>query len=323
MLQTTFFAMGCHILIALDAAGPAAEAALTEAEGWFADWERRLSRFRPDSELGALNTRAGTGWTPVSLTLWDALDAALAAAQRSEGLVTPTLLDAIERAGYDRNFAELQAGSSAEASPCAAAAHPRLHERERHDDAPASWRLIRRDAARRAVELPAGMRLDLGGSAKGWATWAAARRLAIHGPALVDAGGDIAVSGPQTDGAPWPIAVANPLGGEPLDLLLLMDGGVATSGRDHRRWRQGDAERHHLIDPRTGAPAATDLLAVTVVAPDVLLAELAAKVVMILGSDKGVRWLAARPILAALLVSEDGRVIRSPGWTESTWGHGV
>lgn len=322
MLQTTFFAMGSAILIALDAAGPAPEAALAAAPVWFAGWERRLSRFRPDSELCALNARAGTGWAPVSPTLWDALDVAIDAAQRSDGLVAPNLLDAVERAGYDRDFAQLQAGSSGGLPPRGAPLG-RVSAGEHRGAAPAAWRLIRRDAARRAVALPAGMRLDLGGSAKGWAVDQAARRLAEHGPALVDAGGDIAVSGSQADGAPWPIAVADPLGGEPLDLLLLAEGGVATSGRDHRRWRQGDVERHHLIDPRTGAPAVTDLLSVTVVAPDVQLAELAAKVIMILGCTEGMRWLAARPALAALLVSEGGRVIRSPSWSAFTWGAGA
>jgi thiamine biosynthesis lipoprotein len=77
----------------------------------------------------------------------------------------------------------------------------------------------------------------VGGIAKGWAADRAALLLGEHAPALVDAGGDIAVSGPQLDGSPWPVAMANSLNPEEqLDLVLLYNGGVATSGRDDRRW---------------------------------------------------------------------------------------
>lgn len=136
------------------------------------------------------------------------------------------------------------------------------------------------------------MRLDLGGIAKGWAADIAAQRLAKAGPALIDAGGDIAVSGPMADGSPWPIAIANPFAPEDsLGLLLLVRGAVATSGRDYRRWTRGGVEQHHIIDPRTGQPAQTDVLSATIVAPDGPAAEMAAKVALILGSQAGLAWL--------------------------------
>jgi thiamine biosynthesis lipoprotein len=157
------------------------------------------------------------------------------------------------------------------------------------------------------------VRLDLGGTAKGWAAAAAVRRLRSAGPALVDAGGDIVVSGPMADGGPWPIAIASPFGegDAPLGVLRLSAGAVATSGRDYRRWRQGGEERHHLIDPRTGRPAETDVLAATVVAGDAVSAEAAAKTALILGSRAGMAWIEARPGLAALLALADGRVLHS------------
>jgi thiamine biosynthesis lipoprotein len=156
------------------------------------------------------------------------------------------------------------------------------------------------------------VRLDLGGVAKGWAADQAARRLAEAGPALVDAGGDISVSGPMADGLPWPIAIANPFApDQSLGLALLARGAVATSGRDYRRWMRGGLEQHHIIDPRSGQPAQTDILSATIVAPDGPLAEMAAKVALILGSRAGLAWLDARPTLAGLLVLEDGRILRS------------
>jgi thiamine biosynthesis lipoprotein len=88
--------------------------------------------------------------------------------------------------------------------------------------------------------------------------------------------------------------------------------GVATSGRNYRRWQRGGAWKHHIIDPRTGEPAETDVLSATVIAPTVLEAEVAAKVVLILGSREGLAWLGAKPNYAGLVVLEDGQIVRGP-----------
>jgi thiamine biosynthesis lipoprotein len=292
-----FFAMGCQMLAVVDAAGARAAERLRRVPSWFAAWERRLSRFRPDSELSRLNRSGGTP-TQVSTVLGKALGAALGAARLSGGLVTPTALAALEAAGYDRPFAELA---------------PEVVGRGDAPLVPADWRQLQLGRAARTVALPAGVRLDLGGSAKGWAAAEAVRRLSGAGPALVDAGGDIVVSGPMADGGFWPIAVASPFGERdaPLGVLQLAAGAVATSGRDERRWRQGGQERHHLIDPRTGRPADTDVLTATVVAGDAVSAEAAAKTALILGSRGGMAWIEARPGLAALLALADGRVLHS------------
>lgn len=330
MKQVTFRAMGCHIAAALDAADAGTHAALAAVPLWFAAWEQALSRFRPDSELARLNRRAGVGWAGVSPTLWAALLTALDAARASDGLVTPTVLDALERAGYDRDFAALGRAAQEQGHGVPALtvppAAPRRHfaallretasacggETRAHGGPVPAWRLIAVDLERQRVALPRGVRLDLAGTAKGWAAQAAAELLAANGPALVDAGGDIALSGPRADGSPWPVAVADPRRPDAeLDLLLLRGGGVATSGRDFRRWRQGARVRHHLIDQRTGEPANSDLLAVTVVAPDLQEAEVAAKVVFLLGREAGLGWLAERQHLAALLVPERGAVVRT------------
>jgi thiamine biosynthesis lipoprotein len=170
------------------------------------------------------------------------------------------------------------------------------------------------------VRLPPGARLDLGGVAKGWAADRAARRLGATGPALVDASGDIAASAPPRGAPGWAIGVADP--GDPggqLALLCLARGGVATSGRDYRRWRRAGRWWHHLIDPRTGLPAETDVVSATVVAPTALDAEVAAKVALLLGQRVGLAWLEARPWLAGLLVGPDGRVATSRRWSRHLW----
>lgn len=301
--QIEFRAMGSRILAIVEAPEPAAQAALQRVPGWFAGWERSLSRFDPQSELSALNRRAGQ-WVQLSPTLASVIRHALDGARSSNGLVTPTMLGALEAAGYDRDFAQIGATAAAVDHPVAVG----------------DWRAIRWNAARSLIRLPPGMRLDLGGVAKGWAADQAARRLGRLGPALVDAGGDIAVSGPRADGAPWPIGVSDPQAPEAqVELLMLAGGGVATSGRDYRRWRQGGAERHHIIDPRTGLPAATDLLSATVIAPTTVLAEIAAKAALILGSAGGRAWIERRAEFAALLIRSDGALIRTASLQRYTY----
>src|SRR5581483_11075717 len=128
--------------------------------------------------------------------------------------------------------------------------------------------------------------------AKGYAAERAADLLALAGPCLVNAGGDIAVRGGD-----WRIGVADDV------TLALTAGGVATSGRDRRRWRRGDRELHHLIDPETGEPAETDLLRVTAVADDATQAEVAAKWLFLLGEDD-----AANMGVPCVLVRADGTI---------------
>ncbi len=306
MQSIVFRAMGCQMRAFLDSDAEAAKMTIRAVPRWFAEWERTLSRFRSDSELSALNRRAGEGWISVSRLLWDVVNEAITAARLSDGLVTPGMLAALEAAGYDRDFAQIAGGVAAQ-SP--ALLPP-----------PGDWRAIRLDPQRQAVALPPGMRLDLAGVAKGWAATRAVQRLAAHGPALVDAGGDIAVRGARADGTPWAVGVANPFQPEePLDVVLLTHGGIATSGRDVRRWRQGEVERHHIIDPRTGAPATTDVLTATIIAPSLLEAEVAAKVVIILGSQAGMAWLNVRPWLAGLIVTETRTILRTATLEQFRW----
>ncbi|MCX7792694.1 MAG: FAD:protein FMN transferase [Chloroflexaceae bacterium] len=305
MLTHTFRAMGSQILAVIEAPVAIAQPALAGLREVFASWEAILSRFRPDSELSLLNN-SQREWLAVSPTLAEVIALALRGAAMTGGLVTPLVLEALEHAGYDRDFTRIADG----ALPAAALpVHP-----------VADWRCISVDPLHGSVSRPSGMRLDLGGVAKGWAAERAARLIAHHGPALVDVGGDIAVSGPRRDGAAWPIGVQDPRGGaDPLAVLLIASGGVATSGRDYRRWRQGHVERHHIIDPRAGVPAETDLLSVTVVARSVTDAEIAAKAALILGSVAGLSWLHARPWLAGLLVRDDGAVLHTPTLESFLW----
>ena len=172
----------------------------------------------------------------------------------------------------------------------------------------------------RTVELPHGMRLDFGGTAKGWAADQAARRLSQVAPALIDAGGDIAISGERANGDRWQVSIADPFRPEnDIEQLVVRSGGIATSGRDFRRWQKNGAPQHHIIDPRTKRPAETDVLTATVIAPSASQAEVAAKIALILGGQAGMHWIEERPKLACMLVLENGEIIESSQFDQYVW----
>ncbi len=300
MQRLDFRAMGCQMLALLDSDRRAAP--FDTVPGWFETWEQALSRFRADSELSRLNQRTGQ-WVRVSATLWDVTHLALVAARWTDGLFSPTILNALEAAGYDRTFAEIG-----------------VDERPVMPQPDGQWRAIQRQSLKRSLCLPRNARLDLGGVAKGWAADRAAKKLGVHGPALIDAGGDIAISGPQADGSPWPIGISNPFQPDQhFETLKIAAGGVATSGRDYRRWQKGGAWQHHIIDPRTGLPAQTDVLSATVIAPSAFEAEVAAKVILLSGSVAGLEWLEEQANYAAVIVREDGRAVTSAQLSNYLW----
>jgi FAD:protein FMN transferase len=308
MVTITFRAMGCQMSAFLDVPSAQAAEALSDIPAWFEDWEQILSRFRTDSELNQLN-RSPAESVQVSQVLWDVIQLALEAADQSAGLVTPLVLGALEDAGYDRSFDLLAA----------------LSFDERVDDAqigrpvPGFEGMVL-DPFERTVCLPPGMRLDLGGVAKGWAANRAMEYLQEAGPALVNAGGDIAISGQRQDGRLWPVGILDPQRPESnLGTLLLPQSGVATSGIDYRRWQYHDVWQHHIIDPRSGQPARTDVLSTTVIAPTVMAAETAAKIVLISGSQVGMEWLSDHPSLAAMVTRQNGQVDYSDSYRQYQW----
>ena len=305
MKRIEFHAMGSRILALLDGATLQAEESLGQLPAWFEQWEQVLSRFRSGNELDRLNRSDGRPMA-VSKTLWDVFRAARAAEKFTGGLVAPTVLDALMVAGYDRSFESLTPDLTSHSYSL-----PGLPD-------PAG--VIVWDMPTRSLVLPDSVHLDLGGVAKGWAADQAVRRLSRHGPALVNAGGDIAIRGPLADGAAWPVGVSDPFqSGAYFETLKLTRGGVATSGKDYHRWLKDGIWHHHIIDPRTGLPADTDVLAATVIAPTVMQAEAAAKAVLILGSRAGLDWLEAGSCLSGILVLENGSRIYSQKMDKFLW----
>jgi thiamine biosynthesis lipoprotein len=265
----------------------------------FERWEQALSRFRPDSELSYLNAHAGRS-VRVSRLLFEVTATALGAAEATGGLYDPTVLRALEAAGYDQSFELVPLSQD---MPGAA---PRALI--------SGWRCVRLDRHRQAIELAPGVGLDFGGIAKGMAVDAALAALAAAAIdcALVTAGGDLRVRGLPPGLDAWPIAVPTPTC---IYRLHLERGALATSGVGRRNWRRGEVVYHHLIDPRTGLPARAKAWSVSVAAGTCAWAEAAAKAAFLLGADDGSDWLEARR-LAGLFVDDAGGVRRAGVWPE-------
>lgn len=295
-----FRAMGTSMLVALECAESDSQI-LQQVPAWFEYWETIFSRFRPESELSRLNRASGTR-VKVSAIFWDVLQTALRMEKESGGLVTAGLLGALNEAGYDRSF-EFLDGSL-----------PGVQITNQLSGAVLDQITV--NAKDKTVLLPPGLHLDFGGVGKGWAAQQTAATLGKLGPVLVDAGGDIAVQGVLSDGSQWPIGVEDPFHSEDeISQIMLTDMGVATSGKNRRNWMKAGVFQHHIIDPRTCKPTVSDVYSATVIGPNVIQAEMAAKVLNILGSKQGQDWLDKKPGFESLLITTDGKVCRSQGFS--------
>ncbi len=294
MQYDEFRAMSCAIVLAAEGEPPAVAEAFRAAREFIARGEQRLTRFSETSELAQLN-RAQSAWFHASPDLFDVVYQARGLADQTCGLFDPTLLDVVEHLGYDRTLDDLRGRDLPAPSSPLPAERP-------------AFNLVQFDMAARAIRLPAGARLDLGGIAKGWITERAAQRMARFCRACaVSAGGDLFALG-RPEGEPgWPVALEDPRDPERvLAVLMAPPGAVATSAVTKRRWVQAGLARHHLIDPRTRQPAETDWLSVTVLAPRAAVAEVFAKALLIAGSRQAPEIATQRGDLAYIAVDADG-----------------
>lgn len=262
-----FRAMGGQIELWLDIDNKfKATLAFERAEAVFRQVEQALSRFDSCSELSQLNQNPDQ-WVTVSPLLWDVLRLALAYADETGGVFDPTISLALQHAGYDRTFDEIIGDSTLQAFTLSGTYQQVLTNNRR-------------------VFVPQGIELDLGGIAKGYTVQQIAGMLAELGPALVNGSGDIMAMG-QPRGYPgWLVGIEFPEGGEHLAQTLavvwLYDQGLATSGVDRRRW---GVSSHHIINPFTQQSVDTSVITASVIAADLVDADVYATVSLIAGAD--------------------------------------
>jgi FAD:protein FMN transferase len=267
--------------------------------------DQQASRFRSDSEISRIHASPRCLHT-VSRGLAEAIGVALAAARWTGGRTDPTVGAALAALGYDRDFASVETGPPA-----------RL-------PAPGpvpGWRQVRLRG--RLLRLPTGTRLDLGATGKGLGADRAATaawRASGRGGVLVGLGGDIAVAGQPPSGG-WPVAIADSslsAAASAGQVIRLAAGAVATSSVTCRQWRRGGQRLHHIVDPRTGYPAAGPWRTVSVAAPRCAAANAAATAAIVAGPDAPA-WLAGTG-LPARLVGHDGSVLLLGGWPAGDGG---
>ena len=296
MIYDEFRAMNSRIVLAAEGRRRDVARGFRAARACLTDGEARLTRFSEESELSRLNRSAGE-WFFASEILFGALQEALRLYERTSGLFDPSILEALEGFGYDKSLDHVRLEG---ASPWEGDLPPlpgRFDELELRPET-------------RGVRLPPGLRHDLGGIAKGWLAEQAARQLSDYSEACaVNAGGDLfAVGVPSGDGA-WPIGLEDPRDEQRvLAVLKAPPGAVATSSTWKRRWLQSGMPRHHLIDPRTGRPAQTVWLSVTVLAPNAATAEAMAKALLIAGPEGAGSLTSVEDDLTFYAVDADGRL---------------
>ena len=269
---------------------------------WLKAWVERVeaacSRFSPTSDLSRANAAAGTP-VQVRRELLSAFQAAASMAEVTDGLYDPAVGTAVIEAGYDRTFEAVVADGPGPRGP---------------GQPGGGWRKVAVDEQASTITVPEGYRLDLGGSAKGWAVDVALEALqksllADYPDAgvCISAGGDMAVAGVRPAGG-WPVVIS-----ERLDRSIatsegyvrLARGAIATSGATARSWSDGRLPGHHIIDPRTGVPGTSGWALVSIFADTCLVADTAATAVWLLDGEAPA-WLEAWG-LGARLVDRDGR----------------
>jgi len=258
--------------------------------------DRCMSPHKPESELSRINRDAARVPVPVSPELFHLLERALAFSRLSGGAFDITFASA----GHLYDYRErIRPG-------------PRDLERAR---AVIGHEGLLLDPATRGVRFARpGMRIDLGGFAKGHAVDRGAAILRSRGVrhAIVTAGGDSHIVGDRR-GRPWTIGVADPRRpGELAAVLPLVDVALSTSG-DYERYFEEDGVRyHHVLDPRTGA-SATGARSVTILAPDGLTSEALSKSVFVMGVEEGMRLVESLEGVDAVVVDAQGVLHYSSG----------
>ena len=293
-LDVRFACMGTDMRLLVDGSAHA-----RWARSFLEDFDRRMSRFRADSELCALN-RDPRRAVPASPLLRQAVRAAVWAARITDGLVDPTLVRPLERAGYARSRAGEPPASLAMALATAPPRRPASPNRA------GRWRAIHVDDEAEVIVRPPGVAIDTGGTGKGLAADLVAERLGRCARYVVDCGGDLRVGGVTCSSEPYEIEVEHPITGGVAHTLLLEAGAIATSGLTTRLWARPDGGyAHHLLDPSTGGPAWTGLISVTACAPTALEAETLAKAAFLGGPAAGRELLEPT---GGLLTHESGEV---------------
>ena len=292
-----FRAMNSAIVLAAEGDPKQVALGFRNAREFIEESEQRFTRFSDQSELSQLNRAAGQ-WFHPSPAMFELLKLAQQYVNLTDGLFDPSILPYLQRAGYDRSMDEIRLNGANQ--DFTVSVQEKLN-----------FKTLLLDEETGLVWLPPGMQIDLGGIAKGWIAERAASLLAEKtSSCAVNAGGDLFMIGLPEGRSAWEVVLEDPRDpDQTLAILRVGPGAVATSSIMKRAWRQGDKQQHHLIDPRSGEPAITDWLSVTVIVPQAATAEVFAKVLLIAGTEQAMDdLLASQGEIAFIAVDRQGRL---------------
>ncbi|AUX48380.1 hypothetical protein SOCE26_099140 [Sorangium cellulosum] len=294
-------AMGTSLVLAAYTSAAMDEAAvrsrLEKAIAEIRRLEALMTTWRPDSELSRVNTSAGKGAVAVSPESLAVIEKSLWISERSGGVFDITFEAMHGLWKFDEDIDDNV---------------PRRDDVERAR-ALIDYRQIKIDRAQRTVMLgKPGMRMSLGGIAKGYAVDAAAGVLRAEGLSsfLVQAGGDLYIAGKKPDGSPWRAGVRDPRGQDTNDYFAMIeveDHAFSTAGDYERSFLKDGRRYHHIIDPRTGFPA-SESRSVTIWAKDALTADAVDDAVFILGPEKGLELVESIDDCGAVIVDRNNKV---------------
>ena len=290
--------------------GVTSAAALADArvllDGVLVEVEQAASRFRPNTEIFDLNASAGTGPFQASPMLFDLVAHGVHAAHVTSGACDPTVADSLIALGYDRDYGALLDEGTIDST----------HIRP----SPGVSGIVL-NADQLTIELPDGVHLDLGATAKARAADIAAE--GIHAQlsvgVVVDIGGDLRVAGPApVDG--WMIGIADEPkdaevrghDGDTQEVVSISKGALATSSSVVRHWNRSDTRHHHVIDPSTGWSVETPFRMVTISAGTCVEANAFSTAAIVWGEDA--LFEIPQRSLVARLVRHDGTIERLGGW---------
>ena len=291
-----FFAMNTYMSITAN--GPDAQAAVDAAQAEVYRLENEMSRNLSASEISQINLRSGQGPVTVSQETFDIIADAVKYSSLTAGAFDITIAPIMDIWGFtDSNYRVPAASEILSVLPLV------------------DWQQIKLDAANLTVELPvAGMALDLGGIAKGYASDRV--QTIMHGydvtSALISLGGNVAVFGPKADGSLWKIAISDPQAPDSyIGVLKATDVSVITSGGYERNFVQDGVTYIHIMDPATGSPVVSDLLSVSIISPDGVQGDSLSTALFVMGKDKAIAYWQAHKDFACILVTTTGEVFAS------------
>lgn len=269
------------------------------------DIHNRMSANIPDNELDRLNRASGKTLVSLSADTLELLSLSKEIARRTVGSFDVTIGPLVK-------LWNIGGGS------------PRIPTQAEIDEALAvvDYTALDIDEGDGAAVLnKPHMAVDLGGIAKGYACDEAVRILRESGVshALLDLGGNIYAYGAKPDGSSWRVGIRNPvIGGEGyIGVIEVADRAVVTSGPYERYFEEGGALYHHIFDPRTGYPAESGLLSVTIVSDSSAIADTLSTACFVLGLEKAIALVKSFSDVECILVTTDRGILVSPGLRDS------